>query len=211
MKRLLLIILFTISVFYVRGQEDSWILGTENAYRELCEQKVIGLCDSDCDTLYLPNGKRFLFSTTPISLKKGFLSLLTPEEFQMPATSQKFGVKGYFVDWIVHNNRLYLQNIHSYTGYYAKRIPETELKKRVEKLVGSTFNTNGCIFASWVSGDWVIYTQRPPTSSFQTNEEFDVFSLGNYCITVKKGIVKKIEKWDMQNEMTKKRRKAHAQ
>lgn len=134
-------------------QEDSWILGTERAYRELCEQKIIGLCDFDCDTLYLPNGKCFLFSTTPISLKKGFLSLLTPEEFQVSATSQKFGVKGYSVVWTVHNNRLYLQTVHPYANDYAKRVSELELKQRVEKLVGSAFDANGCIFASWVSGD----------------------------------------------------------
>lgn len=207
MKRLSLILLFATSVLYIRGQEDSWILGTERAYRELCEQKIVGLCDFDCDTLYLPNRKRFLFSTTPISLKKGFLSLLTPEEFQVLATSQKFGVKGYSVVWTVHNNRLYLQTVHPYANDYAKRVSEVELKQRVEKLVGSAFDSNGCIFASWVSGDWVLYTQRPPTSFFQTNEEFDAFSLGNYCITIKKGIVRKIEKWDMQTEMRQEIRK----
>ena len=157
----------------LKGQDPSLI--RENMYREDARRRGFYYNESKCDTL-LVEDKMFFFKQTPINHFKGFMNLFTSEEV---ITMMGQNGKSYYVTWVIKNKQLYLDHLEWYDGMkfttrdkngnpiesHMKEVSKNEIKRRLEKLTGGEFNSEGLLPANWVNGEYGLLSIQPTRKS----------------------------------------------
>lgn len=112
--------------------------------------------DQFCDTLSV-DSKMIFFKKSPITNLKGYTKVFNSEEIYVIKYPFTPGGKGYFINWVIKNNRLYIQHItlQENRGKFKRtedgkiieikynKLKESEIKRRIEQFTGEKFNKQG--------------------------------------------------------------------
>jgi hypothetical protein len=197
MKKLSFLLLCSLFILPdISGQNLSeQVIKHEAMYDKMAN--IVTYFDAYPDSL-LYDCARYVFNRTPLHLKKGytdiynnFLTCVTIETFRTG------GWRGYQTVWRIRHDSLFIHRIHRIKGLRAidteADADEKDVRKRMEKFVGSKFGRRDVMFVDWISGDFTLLTRERPSSDIIWSEDHNIFEAG-FIFTFEKGILKSVKK-----------------
>jgi hypothetical protein len=161
---------------YIRGQSFDDSHENSEVYEEHFRNFFAWYSDVISDTLVF-NGKRYIFRTSPLSLKKGYTNIFGDTIIHVTG-DVNMGKKGYTLTWIIQNDSLFIKNI-----YRHGKVNETDAVLKIEEFT-ECHRKNGLLNIHWVSGDFGVLD-----SDMKNNrtEWYNEVEKGGYLIRLKKG------------------------